>query len=278
MNLSSGNATSNDSGDDSDKSSESEGEPSDDDRMFLRARLQHNRSSIIEYLLVDSGSKRNLISYQTLKRLGHKMPKIKPSSINLSGANGEPLFSIGICKLTLYVGNRHFNVPFHVCRNLATYALLGRKSLKRKLKAKIDFEKEIMTLGNDESIPLIKPATHDDLKIFNRSNVVIEPHQRQFITCHKPKHCKVRGTYVSSPNPRFENEMVSNVFEVRGKRTFDILAVNTSDRPLHIPKNTLLGTMRPVVGNYQLQDVSADQLSDLYDVNYSLHLSVYNLW
>ena len=238
MNLSSGNATSNDSGDDSDKSSESEGEPSDDDRMFLRARLQHNRSSIIEYLLVDSGSKRNLISYQTLKRLGHKMPKIKPSSINLSGANGEPLFSIGICKLTLYVGNRHFNVPFHVCRNLATYALLGRKSLKTKLRAQVNFEKEIMILGDDEPIPLINPISHDDLKIFSKQNVVIGPHERQFVSCIKPKQCQVRGTYISSPSPSMSHSMVANIFEVRGSRSFDLLAVNNSDKPMKISKNT----------------------------------------
>ena len=109
-------------------------------KMYVQASLFLCSHEVRTSILVDSGSKLNLIGTAILSKLNSSKIHIKPLDKQhvLEGASGEEIDILGKVGLWTRMGSKSHYVEYLVCNELIAGVILGSDTLK-SIKALIDF-------------------------------------------------------------------------------------------------------------------------------------------
>ena len=102
--------------------------------MYSKIKLFSNKQFIKRSALVDTGSRKNLINYETyLGFNGRNMPKIYEKNENdeLHSATGGLLKSIGFCKILTKIGTKEFYMEYQILSNLCVGIIIGEEGLTK---------------------------------------------------------------------------------------------------------------------------------------------------
>ena len=148
--------------------------------MYIKSCIRNNAQETILFILVDTGARKNLISATTLTSFDKKLPKLKQESIQLCGANGSSLNSLGSITLFTKLGDKEHLLKFHVINDLATTAILGSDDLTR-LNACINCSEGHISFNGGVSIPL-QPAT-EPTDVVSNYGVSLSPREHRVVSC-----------------------------------------------------------------------------------------------
>ena len=148
--------------------------------MYIQSKVRFSKWHTVTSILVDTGALSNVISVSALSKLP-RLPKITPEDKFLTGANKTQLHCVGSCKLFVQLGNIEKWLKWYVIKDLATTAILGRRTIEN-LKGKVDLKSKHLVLDDDVRIPLIIPSKSIGVKV--AKDTVIPPRG------HRPVPCK----------------------------------------------------------------------------------------
>ena len=125
---------------------------------YTKVNLLSNRQVVKKSSLIDSGSRKNLINYQTyLKFNGRNAPKLfeKTDNDELHSASGGVLKSLGYTKIETKIGTKTFYLEYEVLSNLCVGIILGEEALTQ-MGVKVDFSisPPIMLFKDGEQVNL----------------------------------------------------------------------------------------------------------------------------
>ena len=125
---------------------------------YTKINLFSNHQVVKKSSLIDSGSRKNLINYQTyLAFNGRNAPKLfkKTNNDELHSASGGLLKSLGFTKIETRVGSKTFYFEYEVLSNLCVGIILGEEALSQ-MKVSVDFSntKPILTFKDGEKVHL----------------------------------------------------------------------------------------------------------------------------
>ena len=228
--------------------------------MYIKSRIRNNHQEAVLSILIDTGAKSNLISVSALSKLG-KFPKLKTESIRLSGANGSTLKTLGSITLFVKLGDSEHLLKFHVVNNLATTAILGSADLAA-LHAQIDCTSGTITFGNDRLIPLQQPS---DSPVITNTKISLGPGEKRLISCRTKRRDGFRGSHIVTACETHSRQLVNCIVDINGRNQFDVCIYNPGNTPLHIRKNTVIGTLAPVTGDCELYLIDESDIDVIHN-------------
>ena len=229
--------------------------------MYIKSRIINNAQETILSILVDTGARKNLISATTLTSFGKKLPKLKHESIQLCGANGSSLNSLGSVTLFTKSGDKEHLLKFHVINDLATTAILGSHDLT-PLNACIDCSKGLISFNGGAPIPLRSATEPTD--IVTNYNVSLSPGEHKLVSCRPHTKNHILCSHIATPLDMYKDQLVCNIVDVQGRSSFDILLFNpSSNSVLKIPKNSAIGLLSPVTPDIELLMVDDKSIHDI---------------
>ena len=231
-----------------------------DGHMFVKSRLRHNHHETFTSILIDSGAKFNLISLTSLAQLGKHIPPLKPSGVNLAGADGSHLDTLGVTSLYAKLGAKEYLLDFHIINNLATTAIIGRQTLT-KLKATLSFTNGTISFGSEAPIKLQDAKT--TTPVFTCTNSIVLPGQYKVVPCKPRRRLHIHGSHLLVSDNNLQNASVSSVVDVKSKNIFDALIYNDSNTPLHVAKGVHIASLTPIVPTTTLYLIDESDLADI---------------
>ena len=209
--------------------------------MYLSTKLRFNKCSVNCDILIDTGALSNLVSVSTISRLP-KLPRIRKLDTHLTGANKTKLHCIGSTTLNVTLGNSEKLVKFYVVEDLATTAILGRRSIKN-LKGKIDLDTKKIKFGSDHAMNLIFPDKQIQVRLLK--TVKLDSGSYTTITGKANQKLQIRGTHLLSASKSYHHLIVDQIVDTfNGK--LDIVISNGTNKRITINKGTVIGSIKPL--------------------------------
>ena len=129
-------------------------------------------------LILDSGSSGSVISKQFLEKVGRKIDQ--PSHVNMIGINGEKQKALGEIKSLPIVVQKQL-LPVNVIVSEATsYDILVENDWLTKYRAKLDWEKQMLTFGTEGKTFEIDAACWKKIMVIEDSDDEFESSQPSF--------------------------------------------------------------------------------------------------
>ena len=243
-------------------------DPNKFDKVFLKTRLSCGRQCIVEHALMDTGCRRNLISLNTLLRLGKNAPRIIPDPVRMTGAvaGADELRVLGYVYLNIqFTGTKEHLVRFHVIENLASTAIIGRETIVN-LKFQIYLDKQHIIVDN-VLVPLLMTPKHTPVRV--KVTTTVNPGEDVMVPCYKTGKSTVKGTYICTPTDDYKdndaNKIVgiNTIFDLRKTNNMGVVICNKSDRPITLQRSSIVATAQPTLGNVTLHVLGDEDLNSM---------------
>ena len=227
--------------------------------MFIHSKLSFGKCSIASSILVDTGALSNIISVSAISRLP-RLPKIKKEDTILTGANKKQLHCIGSTNLLVTLGDSEKLVKFYIVEDLATTAILGRRSIKN-LKGKIDVAAQTIKFGPDAPIKLIFPDKQINVKV--SKTIKLKPGDHTTISCKATEKLQVRGTHMLISNSMYHRHIMDQIVDTFSGK-MDVFVTNDSGKEITIQRGSIIASIKPYdTTQTSLMVLDEDTINDL---------------
>jgi len=217
--------------------------------MYTKIKLFSNRQHIKRNALVDSGSRKNLINYETFVAFnGRNAPKIykKSEESELHSASGGTLKSVGHCKILTTVGTKQFYLEYEILSNLCVGIIIGEEGL-HQMKATLDFsgQKPVLTFPEGEIIHLSSFDNTKDMCNLVLSEDIYIPANSYNIGKAKTTSNTFDGDFIFTTNNKNKVSSFDGLINIK-KRSTKIPLLNETNNSFTIKAGQILGHIKSV--------------------------------
>ena len=160
------------------------------------------------------------------------------------------------------IGDQRYPISYVVVRNLLTSVTLGKQTLN-DLKAIIDCENGTLTVKKFGTSTRIKTHKIRKIDIPTVSNVVIKPHNFQYVPCRPASRLHYKGTLLSVMKKPYENSGVIWLIESANRLSISIPVINDSDSPKRLRANSCIAKLIPLSTDDDLFPLDIDDMYTL---------------
>ena len=214
--------------------------------------------------LMDTGVGKSCINYATFDKVQGSLKQMG-YQCRVVGADGSDLGAMGMVECEVTLGNKVVTQAFVVCRNLQRNVILGVDFCRRYC-AGVTWTPEgtrVLTIGGNVEIEI----SEDELGIpvVNQHTLRIPP--RTSVVLHVEVCKETSGPQTIFPNKRLEDKH-PNIYQheilyktgIQHKSAITALINLDQVKILHIPKNTVVGFVRP-----EVKEITCIEIVDEWD-------------
>lgn len=206
-----------------------------DPRPFLSVICQ----SISLKALIDTGAECTLLDFKIYNQLASK-PTLKETLFTLVTANGGYLETHGSCVLSFQLDQeKTITRPVIIVSNLGTPLTIGADTIK---------DEEMDVNMKTKKVTCMK----NPFPVVTTSAVTIQPYTEKLVP-YAVSHTQSKGTFLVSPT------VIQPLFQQNINGPNSVLVIgNATDQPLHLKRNTPIGTACPIPLKDILIDIPKD--------------------
>ena len=218
---------------------------------------------------VDSGSSLSLVCLKFVKSLG-LFHSLKPSNVTLTSFTRNNIPVYGTCELPVTIAGLTTIYNFVVTGFLDTEFLIGLNFMRDK-RVTLDMGNGLLTTPSGSTPFYEKPPNVErTMKIRCKSTVTIPPNTVQYVRGKLPKSSK--GRYQGMTDPYRNLACKTGLLTAAGlvysdEGVLPMRCINTTDEPVTVYRNTLMGFLEPIDTGVQISDVKARFQNEITSVS-----------